>query len=392
MTHPRVTIGMGMALLTMWATAYGQPTSANSIAFQAKLEGVAAPTVSLIVRFYDAAVGGNQVGSTITLDSVAVVNGVASVPVSPVDAAIFDGTTRFMGVSINGGAELVPRTLVTSVPYAARAQAGGDVQGVFRLDFGERRIEVNRGLGIGPDPAFGGALDTSAKPWLRTYTNFASGNDHDYVARFEFGDVGLGDSGVQLIKKNGGGDFHLLKCYYAGQDRFIVDQSGNVATNGNLYVGGAASASVLTIRGADVAERFVVADSEPASHPTPGMVVSIDAANPGKLHISSTPYDKRVAGAISGAGGLSVGVVMGKDNTDPLITGEHPVAMSGRVYVYCDATFGAIQPGDRLTTSSTPGHAMRVGDEPRAGGAVIGKAMTELKEGKGLVLVLVNLQ
>jgi hypothetical protein len=35
---------------------------------------------------------------------------------------------------------------------------------------------------------------------------------------------------------------------------------------------------------------------------------------------------------------------------------------------------------------------MRVNDEGRSPGAVIGKAMTELAEGKGLVLVLVNLQ
>ena len=66
--------------------------------------------------------------------------------------------------------------------------------------------------------------------------------------------------------------------------------------------------------------------------------------------------------------------------------------MTGRVWVYVDASFGAVQPGDLLTTSSTPGHAMLASDHGRAFGAVIGKAMTELKEGKGLVLVLVNLQ
>ena len=51
-----------------------------------------------------------------------------------------------------------------------------------------------------------------------------------------------------------------------------------------------------------------------------------------------------------------------------------------------------IQPGDMLTTSGTPGHAMKAIDRERAFGAVIGKAMTGLSEGKGLVLVLVNLQ
>ena len=58
----------------------------------------------------------------------------------------------------------------------------------------------------------------------------------------------------------------------------------------------------------------------------------------------------------------------------------------------CDASNGAIQPGDLLTTSATPGHAMKVTDHHQAQGAIIGKAMTGLSEGKGMVLVLVSLQ
>jgi len=49
-------------------------------------------------------------------------------------------------------------------------------------------------------------------------------------------------------------------------------------------------------------------------------------------------------------------------------------------------------PGDLLTTSDTPGHAMRATDRTRAYGATIGKAMSSLKDGRGLVLVLVSLQ
>jgi NAD(P)H-hydrate repair Nnr-like enzyme with NAD(P)H-hydrate dehydratase domain len=45
-----------------------------------------------------------------------------------------------------------------------------------------------------------------------------------------------------------------------------------------------------------------------------------------------------------------------------------------------------------MTTAATPGHAMRVANHSRAQGAIIGKAMTSLKSGKGLVLVLVTLQ
>ena len=57
-----------------------------------------------------------------------------------------------------------------------------------------------------------------------------------------------------------------------------------------------------------------------------------------------------------------------------------------------DAGFGAVKPGDLLTTSPSAGHAMKAGDAWRRAGAVIGKAMTSLEDGRGLVLVLVNLQ
>ena len=57
-----------------------------------------------------------------------------------------------------------------------------------------------------------------------------------------------------------------------------------------------------------------------------------------------------------------------------------------------DTSNGAIIPGDLLTTSSIPGHAMKVTDYNRAKGSIIGKAMTGLKNGEGTILVLISLQ
>lgn len=51
-----------------------------------------------------------------------------------------------------------------------------------------------------------------------------------------------------------------------------------------------------------------------------------------------------------------------------------------------------MRPGDLLTTSGTPGHAMKAANPAQAQGAILGKAMTPLEEGCGLVLVLVSLQ
>jgi len=149
------------------------------------------------------------------------------------------------------------------------------------------------------------------------------------------------------------------------------------------------SADVVQINGGlDLAERFRVTGEE--CDVQPGMVVSVDLATPGDLTISRTPYDTRVAGIISGAGGIRPAMLMGPMDSpkDP----QYPIALCGRVYVFADASEGAIQPGDLLTTSATPGHAMRVADRAKAHGAVLGKAMSGLEGGKGQVLVLVGLQ
>jgi hypothetical protein len=172
--------------------------------------------------------------------------------------------------------------------------------------------------------------------------------------------------------------------YTAGKERLTIDTNGVVAVN-SLYIRG----------GADLSENFDVSVATTRGEATApkieaGMVVSIDPANPGKLQLSKQAYDRRVAGVISGAGGVKPGMMMGQEGT--LADGKHPVALSGRIYCWVDASYGAIKPGALLTTSPTPGHAMKVSNRLRSQGAIIGKAMTGLKAGKGLALILVTLQ
>lgn len=149
---------------------------------------------------------------------------------------------------------------------------------------------------------------------------------------------------------------------------------------------GTTKVKVLEILGADVAERFPTSDAV-----EPGHVVMIDADAPGQLCLARGAYNTRVAGVVSGAGDLPVGAVLGNL---PGVDRESapPVALSGRVWTWCDAADAAINAGDLLTTSDTPGHAMKAVDADRRSGAIIGKAMSSLPAGqKGLVLVLVNL-
>ncbi len=182
-------------------------------------------------------------------------------------------------------------------------------------------------------------------------------------------------------------------------DYLTIDgPSGNVGigtTNpqARLDVNGATRTTVLTITGgADLAERFEIRAEEQGAPVEPGMLVVIDPERPGDLRISQRAYDRRVAGVLSGAKGLSPGLVLSAEG-NPLADGKHPVALTGRVWCRVDASGGAVEAGDLLTTSDVPGHAMKVSDHSRAFGAVVGKAMTSLAAGeRGLVLVLVNLQ
>jgi hypothetical protein len=174
--------------------------------------------------------------------------------------------------------------------------------------------------------------------------------------------------------QNFNGDQFYLADETAGQTRLSIDTTGKVSL-GVLQITG----------GSDLAENFEFSNKEIK----PGMVVAIDPKNAGKLILARGAYNRTVAGIISGANNLSVGMILPdlKEGKNSL-----PVALSGRVWVYADATRNPIRPGDLLTTSGTPGHAMKVTNHKRANGTIIGKAMSDLKSGTGLVLVLVSLQ
>jgi hypothetical protein len=176
------------------------------------------------------------------------------------------------------------------------------------------------------------------------------------------------------------GKANMFGIYNAAAEKSGLEIDGNL----QVYV-----KALQITGGADFAEHFDVR-AETAAEIQPGLVMTIDPAAPGKLALSRRAYDRRVAGIISGAGDVKPGMTMGAAGT--LADGKHPVALSGRVYVWVDATRGAVKPGDLLTTSATPGHAMKASNPSKAQGAIIGKAMTELKSGRGLVLVLVTLQ
>ena len=164
---------------------------------------------------------------------------------------------------------------------------------------------------------------------------------------------------------------------------FANSAGGGVA----LKADGLAQVKTLQILGADLAESFPVAGQEPVE---PGTVLALGDGQDGELKVADEAYSRRVAGVVSGANGLNAGVVLKGDSFEG--AGQAAVALSGRVWVKCDASKAPIRVGDLLTTAERPGHAMVATDRDRGLGAILGKAMSTLETGTGMVLVLVSLQ
>lgn len=140
----------------------------------------------------------------------------------------------------------------------------------------------------------------------------------------------------------------------------------------------------ILLGGADCAEEFEIIPDERVG---PGVVMVVGPD--GRLQLSDQAYDRKVVGVLSGAGSFNPGIVL-----DRKASGRPRAALAvvGKVYCKGDATLEPIAVGDLLTTSVTPGHAMRASDSQRAFGAVIGKALSALPSGRGLIPVLVALQ
>jgi len=196
---------------------------------------------------------------------------------------------------------------------------------------------------------------------------------------------GVGVSGIS----RGGIGVYGKGSTQAGQFDGPVTVAGVLSANSDLNVAGTinaagnvAVAGDITLTGSDCAEEFEV-----SLEIEPGSVVVMDES--GRLAESTAPYDRKVAGVISGAGHFRPAVIMGSTETSKP---RAPLALSGRVYCRVDASYGSIQAGDLLTTSPTRGCAMRASDPSLAFGAVIGKAMSRFDSGVGLIPILVGLQ
>jgi hypothetical protein len=188
-----------------------------------------------------------------------------------------------------------------------------------------------------------------------------------------FGGYFKSTSGAGLRAESTSGD--LIDARIPGNRRFYVSNAGNVYADGTY-----------SSPAADLAEML------PASAGLkPGDVLIM--GQDGKLARCSAPYQSTVVGVYSTQPGF-----VGGAGDDADLDGQVPLAVIGVVPVKVTAENGPIVPGDALTTSSMPGHAMKAkaiameGMSFFPGGVIIGKALERLDQGTGTIQMLVMLQ
>jgi hypothetical protein len=157
---------------------------------------------------------------------------------------------------------------------------------------------------------------------------------------------------------------------------FRVDGTGRVFADGGFQPSGADFAESMSVTG-------------DRSKYAAGDLLVIDPTVNRRVALAQQPYSTLVAGIYSTKPGM-LGTTHNVNESAP--QNEVPLAVVGIVPCKVTAENGSIRVGDLLVTSSTAGHAMKGTDRNKMLGAVVGKALEPLPEGKGVIQVLVTLQ
>ena len=244
---------------------------------------------------------------------------------------------------------LSPRQALQGAPYAMSLSGGAIV------------LSMHEGNGAG------GSDDTDAN--YASLTVVAGGANGTALA--------VNANGGDLIRACSGplGGLSDRSC---NNLRFRITNNGTVTADGSITGGGADFAEFMHVDTALAADAY-----------EPGDVLVISADQDRAVTLAAEAYSPAVIGVYSTDPAFLGG---GRYLPDGEMSGPDviPVGIVGIVPVKVSAENGPIHRGDLLTTSATPGHAMRA--DTYIPGAILGKAMGELQSGTGVIEVVLLLQ
>jgi hypothetical protein len=318
-----------------------------------------------------------------------------------------NGQQLWLGVQVGSDPEMEPRPFIDNVPYAwslrpgaiissttssaivhienwhtsgrglrayAMSESGGNygVVGASRSPdgYGGYFYNTDSGVGLYGQSEGGYGMYGRGGAWGVYGVGTSQGVMGECGSSYGFGGFFQHtDGGIALVADSDAADNDdIVRFRNNFNVRFKVQGDGDVYIDGSYYD-----------TGADFAEMLPARDG---LEPGDVLVIGPD----GELALSTDPFQTSVAGVYSTQPGF-----VGGAGDDSDLTGKVPLAILGVVPLKASAENGAIRPGDLLVSASTPGHAMRAGDNPPQG-TVLGKAMGKLEEGTGVIQCLVTLQ
>lgn len=378
---------------------------------------LATGSFTITLKIYNVVTGGSALYSE-SFSNVVVRNGNFSVVVGDAQAispTLFDNANLYVGITVAPDPEMLPRQRLFPVPWAMQASIAQNAQTANTLIANATipgQLTIDRGNGGASNGQWPALLLTSNGDGYGSalYFRNINGNQNWSIHPDPAGELHIEDrnnGAVQVvINQNGTVTVHNLGV--GGN----MNTNGTISAGGNINAGGDINASNLTLVGnllvggingnvnangkvtankgfngkcgsdpgavgllitcnQDVAETFATEQRTEAGD----LVVFVpdDRATP-TVRRSANPYEPMIVGVVSTNPGLVFDqgkTYLAGDNANLITDEQTVVAMVGRVPTKFSLENGPIAVGDPLTSSSTPGVAMKA----TGAGQIIGYAM-----------------
>ncbi|MCB9137055.1 MAG: hypothetical protein H6642_01760 [Caldilineaceae bacterium] len=349
-------------------------------------------------------------------------DGLFSVNLSETGATggIFDGRKLYLSVEVEGYGLLADCEEILPTPYAVSLVPGAEIRNATSSAhlasstigvWGHSKAIGNKGAGVrgsSSNNGYGGLFGTGQYVALSVQNSSPAS---------------VGWPALEVINDAPDGDGHLITAWNGNDLEFKVHGNGDVTADGSFIGGGADYADLLSVAGnpsfygpGDVLVIDVNGKMAKSTEPNSTRVAGIYSTNPAfigdtygatdsapagqTVEVDSSSRTEPVEQVNNEADSAAEAALPLETESDISLQPENriPVALVGVVPVKVSAENGPIQPGDLLTTSSTPGHAMKASPVTVNGvdiyptGVILGKAMGSLSADFGVIDVLVTLR